>query len=100
MNMKQRLAQLEMKLAALDNASMLSKAAAAEQVAAESVQLMGDMIEQIVLIGESFNGLLAYINQISDDPMVVNELNAKMKGGGFGLFSDGNAVYKVVSDGK
>lgn len=89
MNMKQRLTAVQMKLAALEKAGMLEKPARAQDVVGEAVQLMEQMIDQIVLIGESYNGLLAYINSISNDPMTINELNAAMKTAGFGMYSEG-----------
>jgi len=66
----------------------MAKAGIAEQAISESLDLVESVIEQVQLIGESYNGLLAYINQISGDQMAVNELNEKMKKGGFGLYGE------------
>jgi len=66
----------------------MAKAGIAEQAISESLDLVESVVEQVQLIGESYNGLLAYINQISDDQLAVNELNEKMKKGGFGLYGE------------
>lgn len=100
MSMKQKVTNLRYKLAKMQQAPMLAKAAHAEAVAVQSVDLLDEMADMVQLIGESYNGLLAYINQISDDPMAVEELNAKLKAGGFGLYSNGNSSDMVVSDGE
>lgn len=77
---------MRLTIARLETAPILTKGAVAEEALGQSMDLMESVIEQIDLIGESYNGLLAYINQISGDQMAVDELNEKMKIGGFGLY--------------
>lgn len=89
MNMKQRLTALQMKISAIEKAGMIEKPARAQDALNEATVLMEQVINQVELIGQSYNGLLAYINQIDSDPMAVAELNAKLKAGGYGLYSDG-----------
>lgn len=86
--MKKKLLIVRLTLAKLEKTPLMAKAGIAEQAISESLDLVESVVEQVQLIGESYNGLLAYINQISDDQLAVNELNEKMKKGGFGLYGE------------
>lgn len=88
MSLRQKLMNVQMKVAQIEKTPLIAKPALIEGAVNDMVDLIDSMIESIELVADSYNGLLAYVNQISDDPMAVNELNANMKAAGERIYGE------------